>query len=248
MLVAALALITIEGAGCGGSQPVTLPTPATGAERTTTSFGPEQRSTLLDLGLVRQDDLGPGWKETPEAKAGFEVESLEDIAAEPSCTSLLDPLKLLQGSETKVSPVYSSGDRVASNSATLLDSTQSAGTLISVLNGIDPNTCLAKVYQKALEKQFTSIVNDGSTFTSVRVRRRELPGIGDSRAVLEITLDLSKDQVQHSLVFTRVAIQTGPVLQEYHFRSAGAPPDAEEIIKPSVRRVRNCLTKNACGS
>ncbi len=242
------ALAAAGAAGCNGSsdEGAPLPSPVTGAARTTSSIGPEQRSQLLDLGLIRKDDLGAAWEETTDKKSGFEVNSLEDIVAEESCKDLLEPFKILEGSETKTSPTFASADNVVSNTATLLDSAQSAGKLTSVLNSIDPNACLTTVYQKAVQRELTSIVDDGSSLSSLRVRRRELPGIGDSRSALEVTLDLTKGNSQSTLVFTRIAIQSGPIVQQYSIRSKGAPPDAENITKPSVQRVRNCITKGAC--
>lgn len=241
-------LLTAGACGGGSSEPA-QPAPSP-ASRVSTTMGADTRKALLDIGQIRLADLGAGWAEASDAKAGFDVNSLADLAAEPACKDLLESFTLLQGSETARSPVFKNeaDDKLASNSVTVLDSTDNAAKLVNVLNRVDPNDCLAKVYQKALEAQFTSIINDGSTLTSVRVRRRELTSIGDSKSALEVTLDLTKDGKQRSLVFTRIAVQSGPVVQEFSLRSGGAFNKPETIMEPSVNRVRQCLAKGACSS
>ena len=134
---------------------------------------------------------------------------------------------------------------MASNTVTVLDSKSNAAQLTTNLNSVDVQACLTKVYDQALREQMGSIV-DGATLSSVRVRRRDMLGVGESRSVLEVTIDFQKDGQLRTIIFTRVVVQSGPVVQQFSIRSERTAPNAEAIVSPPVERVRACLDKNNC--
>jgi len=247
LLTFVLAVGTLAAA-CAETPPPALPTPDT-SPRTSTTLGREKKDALLTIGQVRQSDLGEGWEQDENAKAGFEVDAVADLQALPACQELLDSFKLLQesGAETKRSPVFKDSDRVVSNTVTVLNSSRNAAQLTTNLNSVDVQACLTKAYESALAKQMNSIV-DGATLSSVRVRRLDLLGVGESRSVLEVTIDFQKDGAFRTIVFTRAAVQSGPVVQEFNIRSERTAPNTKTIIEPSVERVRNCVDKNQCAT
>lgn len=242
-LALTLALATVVAA-CAETPPPPLPTPDT-SPRTSTTLPPDKKTALLDLGLIRLADLGQGWAEDPNAKAALDLDATEDLTAEVACSELLNSFKLLAGAETKASPVFKESDRVVSNTTTVLDSKSNAAQLTTNLNSVDVQACLTKAYEKTLQKQMGSIV-DGATLSSVRVRRRDLLGVGESRSVLDVTIDFQKDGALRTLQFTRVVVQSGPVVQQFSIRSERSAPSTESIVGPPVERVRACLDKNNC--
>src|SRR5262245_1199053 len=182
--------------GCrGGTQDVASGQPKPVLAAPTTPMKPltaEQRDQVLATGVYRAADLGDGWTEMPlGSDKSLEVDTITDLGGEENCQKLAQTIFGVDGISKSRSGSFEAPDgRLVQNSITTFENSSQADKLLTVLNRTDNQKCLDKAYEKAFGRQMDKIVSDGSTLSSLRVRKVSVPPVGDNLAAFEITLDV----------------------------------------------------------
>jgi hypothetical protein len=241
-----LGVLTLATA-CGPTSTTTSAANAPPSSASTTTAPPlsdAQRAAVLQLGMLRQTDLGDGWAEAQFGSTkSLTVDTLGALAAEPACAKLAQTIVKVQATDKSQSPVFEADTRIAENSITTFMSTADPDKLLSVLNRTGADDCLDKAFETAFRAQQDELgIPAGSTISSVRTRKRSVKPVGDDRAGFEITIDLAdaKGNIIGSRVITRVAVEVGPTILDFSFIGDSSAANIEDSMKPVVDRVAAC--------
>jgi hypothetical protein len=249
--ITAVALLVVGlvslGACSGGtvSAPPTAPSLAT----TTTSFSAEERQAVLELGLLQPTDV-PGYAAMPVGSdRSLDVDTITDLGAQKACEKLATTIANFAGLTKTTSLAYQQGRYVVQNSVTAFEFPDMADKVVVQMNRADERECLSKAFTGAFERQINLIVSDGSQFNDVVVRHVNVGTVGDNRSALEIRLNVKRNGDLRAIYFTRVAVQVGPAIIDFSFRSdEHAFPSPDEVILPVEKRVNDCLNHiTPCG-